>query len=148
VGIAPTEDRRLFTAHHLTLPPVRRFGGQGSALEQAQRELLRSAPRVGEVVSEVVLAELGDGDRFPSLKDATAYAGLVPAKWPSIAPRTAVISRKEKHPDRSWVLAWLRQRFDFILVDAPPVPPSSKGQGSSRKRAIVGRALLFSSPLP
>jgi transposase len=32
------------------------------------------------VVSEVVLAELGDGDRFGSLKEATAYAGLVPGK--------------------------------------------------------------------
>jgi transposase len=59
---------------------LKRFGGQGSAAEQAQRELLRSVPGVGEVVSEVVLAELGDGARFPSLKDATAYAGLVPGK--------------------------------------------------------------------
>src|SRR5437588_1227746 len=57
---------------------LKRFGAQGSALEQAQRELLRSVPGVGEVVSEVVLAELGDEDRFPALKDATAYAGLVP----------------------------------------------------------------------
>jgi transposase len=59
---------------------LKRFCGQGSAVEQAQRELLRSAPGVGEVVSEVVLAELGDGQRFPSLKDAAAYAGLAPGK--------------------------------------------------------------------
>lgn len=59
---------------------LKRFGRQGSAAEQAQRTILRSAPGVGEVVSEVVLAELGDGDRFASLKDATAYAGLVPGK--------------------------------------------------------------------
>jgi transposase len=59
---------------------LKRFGAQGSELEQAQRALLRSVPGVGEVVSEVVLAELGDGQRFPSLKDATAYAGLVPGK--------------------------------------------------------------------
>lgn len=59
---------------------LKRFGEQGSAAEQAQREILQSAPGVGEVVSEVVLAELGDGERFPSLKDATAYAGLVPGK--------------------------------------------------------------------
>jgi transposase len=59
---------------------LQRFGAQGSAAEQAQREILRSAPGVGEVVSEVVLAELGDGERFGSLKDATAYAGLVPRR--------------------------------------------------------------------
>jgi transposase len=59
---------------------LKRFGAQGSALEQAQRTILLSAPGVGPVVSEVVLAELGDGERFPSLKDATAYAGLVPAR--------------------------------------------------------------------
>jgi transposase len=59
---------------------LKRFGAGGSVVEQAQREILRSAPGVGEVVSEVVLAELGDGDRFHSLKDATAYAGLVPAR--------------------------------------------------------------------
>ena len=35
---------------------------------------------MGEVVSEVVLAELGDVDRFGSIKEATAYAGLVPGK--------------------------------------------------------------------
>lgn len=59
---------------------LKRFAAQGSAAEQAQRELLRSVPGVGEVVSEVVLAELAEVDRFPALKDATAYAGLSPAK--------------------------------------------------------------------
>jgi len=39
-----------------------------------------SAPGVGEVVTEVLLAELGDVDRFGSIKEATAYAGLVPGK--------------------------------------------------------------------
>lgn len=59
---------------------LKRFAAQGTEAEQAQRAILQSAPGVGEVVSEVVLAELGDGVRFPSLKDATAYAGLVPGK--------------------------------------------------------------------
>jgi transposase len=59
---------------------LKRFGEGGSETEQAQREILRSAPGVGEVISEVVLAELGDGERFPSLKEATAYAGLAPGR--------------------------------------------------------------------
>jgi transposase len=59
---------------------VKRFAQKGSAAEQHERGLLRSAPGVGEVVSEVVLAELGDATRFGSIKEATAYAGLVPGK--------------------------------------------------------------------
>lgn len=59
---------------------LKRFAKRGSEVEQKQREILLSAPGVGEVVSEVVLAELGDGARFDSLKEATAYAGLVPGK--------------------------------------------------------------------
>jgi transposase len=59
---------------------LKRFAGKGSAAEQKEREILLSAPGVGEVVSEAVLAELGDVDRFGSIKEATAYAGLVPAR--------------------------------------------------------------------
>jgi transposase len=59
---------------------LKRFAKKGSAAEQKEREILLSAPGVGEVVSEVVLAELGDVDRFGSIKEATAYAGLVPGK--------------------------------------------------------------------
>jgi transposase len=59
---------------------VRRFAKLGSKAEQKEREILLSAPGVGEVVSEVVLAELGSVERFGSIKQATAYAGLVPAQ--------------------------------------------------------------------
>ncbi len=65
---------------HSAKVELRSFTRKGSAAEQKQREILRSAPGVGDVVSEVVLAELGDVDRFTSIKDATAYAGLVPSK--------------------------------------------------------------------
>jgi hypothetical protein len=33
---------------------------------------------VGPIVTDVVLAELGEVSRFPSIKDVSAYAGLVP----------------------------------------------------------------------
>jgi transposase len=59
---------------------LKRFAARGSKIEQREREIVLSAPGVGEVVSEVVLAELGDAGRFDSLKQATAYAGLVPSK--------------------------------------------------------------------
>jgi transposase len=59
---------------------LKAFTAKGSAAEQKAREILRSAPGVGVVVSEIVLAEVGDGNRFGSLKDAAAYAGLAPGK--------------------------------------------------------------------
>lgn len=59
---------------------LKSFAKKGGESEQQSREVVRSAPGVGEVVSEVVLAELGDVDRFASLKEVTAYAGLVPSK--------------------------------------------------------------------
>lgn len=59
---------------------LRKFAAQGSDAEQRERKIVLSVPGVGEVVTEVVLAELGNVKRFASIKDATAYAGLVPGK--------------------------------------------------------------------
>lgn len=72
--------QHAWARHKAAVQALERFAASGSAVEQAQRQLLRSAPGVGKVVSDVVLAELGDVGRFSSLKQATAYAGLVPAK--------------------------------------------------------------------
>lgn len=89
---------------------LKRFGQKGSAAEQAQREILRSAPGVGEVVSEVVLAELGDGERFGSLKDATAYAGLAPGKRESDGKRKDLPITKQGSALLRWAMveaAWV-----------------------------------------
>jgi transposase len=59
---------------------LKKFAGNGPESEQQERAILQSVPGVGETVCEVVLAELGDVNRFGSIKQATAYAGLVPAK--------------------------------------------------------------------
>jgi transposase len=66
--------------HAAATRALKTFAATGSAAEQEQRQVLLSVPGVGPVVSEIVLAELGDADRFGSLKQGTAYAGLVPAK--------------------------------------------------------------------
>lgn len=59
---------------------IRRFAEQAPEKERKSRELLRTIPGVGEVVTEVVLAELGDHERFSSQKKVAAYAGLIPGK--------------------------------------------------------------------
>ncbi len=88
---------------------LKRFADQGPEVEQQQREILLSAPGVGEVVSEVVLAELGDGDRFDSLKEATAYAGLVPGKRESDGKGKDLGITKKGSPLLRWAMveaAW------------------------------------------
>jgi transposase len=59
---------------------LRDFARQGGEREARHRELLRSLPGVGEVTCEVVLAELGDVQRFRSSKQVVAYAGLAPGR--------------------------------------------------------------------
>jgi transposase len=59
---------------------LKSFAGRGPESEQRERAILQSAPGVGEMVSEVVLAELGGVERFDSIKQVTAYAGLVPTQ--------------------------------------------------------------------
>lgn len=89
---------------------LKRFAAQGSDAEKAQREILRSVPGVGEVVSEVVLAELGDGQRFGSLKDATAYAGLAPGKRESDGKRKDLPITKKGSALLRWAMveaAWV-----------------------------------------
>jgi transposase len=89
---------------------LKRFAQQGSAAEQRQRAILRSAPGVGEVVSEVVLAELGTADRFDSLKDATAYAGLVPGQRESDNKRKDLPITKQGSALLRWAMveaAWV-----------------------------------------
>lgn len=59
---------------------LRQFADQGTILEQECRELLKSIPGVGFVTTEVVLAEIGDIQRFSSQKKVMAYAGLSPGQ--------------------------------------------------------------------
>jgi transposase len=60
--------------------PLRAFAGAGSEAEQRHRRVLRSVTGVGEVTTEVVLAELGDATRFRATKQAVADAGLAPGR--------------------------------------------------------------------
>lgn len=75
-----SEYEEAVSRHDSAAKELKRFAAAGPASEQKQREIVQSAPGVGVVVTEVVLSELGSVERFDSLKDATAYAGLVPAK--------------------------------------------------------------------
>jgi transposase len=94
---------------------LRQFAGEGTAPEQEARRLLRSIPGVGEVTSEVVLAELGDVRRFRSAKQAVAYAGLAPGQRESAGKRKDLAIEKKGSRLLRWVLvesAWQVVRYD------------------------------------
>ena len=59
---------------------LKTFAQNAPQREQQLRELLRTIPGVGFVTSEVVLAEIGEIDRFRSAKQVVAYAGLAPGQ--------------------------------------------------------------------
>lgn len=94
---------------------LRAFAKEGAQSERDARELLRTIPGVGEVTSEVVLAELGDARRFTSIKKAAAYAGLAPGYRESGGKRKELSIEKKGSKLLRWVLvesAWQVVRYD------------------------------------
>jgi transposase len=88
---------------------LREFGKGGSPQEQADRARLKTIPGVGDVTAEVLLAELADPRRFPSIKDVVAYAGLAPGQRESAGKRKSLSIEKTGSPLLRWVLvqaAW------------------------------------------
>ena len=87
----------------------------------AERDLLRTLPGVGKILSAVLALEIGDIGRFPSAEDLVSYAGLVPAaresagkkrrgkcpadcntymKWAYVEAANAIAIHREKWPQR------------------------------------------------
>lgn len=88
---------------------LRDFAAAGSLQEQADRAILLTIPGVGIVASDVILAELAGPRRFSSLKDAVAYAGLVPGQRESAGKRKSLGIEKTGSPLLRWILvqsAW------------------------------------------
>jgi transposase len=95
----------------------------------AERDLLRTIPCVGKILSAVIALEVGDVRRFPSAGDLVSYAGLVPSaresaerkrqggcprdcnvylKW-ALVEAGNLIACKQKHwPDRHAVRLYQR----------------------------------------
>jgi transposase len=94
---------------------LRLFAAEGTDQEQEARRLLRTIPGVGEVTSEVVLAELGDVRRFRSAKQAVSYAGLAPGWRESAGKRKDLAIEKKGSRLLRWALvesAWQAVRHD------------------------------------
>lgn len=60
---------------------------EGLLENSAERELLKTLPGVGKILSAVIALEIGDISRFATAQNLASYAGLVPAARESAAKR-------------------------------------------------------------
>jgi transposase len=131
--------KRLTTASQR----LQQFAQEGSEAEQEQRRIVQSAPGLGKVLSEVVLAELGDASRFGSLKEATAYAGLVPGTRESAGKGKELGITKQG----SRLLRWAMVEAAWIAVRNSPRWSEiywalRRRRGAKRAIVAVARRLL------
>jgi transposase len=122
---------------------LRLFAGEGADQEQAARRVLRTIPGVGEITSEVVLAELGDVRRFRSAKQAVAYAGLAPGQRESAGKRKELAIEKKGSRLLRWVLvesAWQVVRYDARWRDA--FEKLARRTGKKKAITAIARRLL------
>jgi transposase len=126
-----------------TAARIREFAASAPPREAEARAALRTAPGVGEVTAEVVIAELGDVSRFKNAKAACAYAGLAPVvrqtggKKSKDGPIT-----KEGSGLLRWALVEAAWRLVGKTARRRAVYERIKARGGA-KRAIVAVARKF-----
>jgi transposase len=122
---------------------LRQFAKESPAKEQEARAILRSAPGVGEVVSEVILAELGSWSRFGSAKKVIAYAGLAPGRRESAGKGKDLGISKQGSSLLRWVMvqaAW--QAVRASLKWQAVYEQLKKRRGQRKAIVAVARRLL------
>jgi transposase len=122
---------------------LREFAKQGAAREARDRQLLQSLPGVGEVTCEVVLAELGDVQRFRSSKQVVAYAGLAPGRRESAGKARDLGITKAG----SGLLRWVLVEASWQAVRRSPhwreiYERLKQRRGSRRAIVAIARRLL------
>jgi transposase len=122
---------------------IQEFAAAASAREARHRTVLRSIPGVGEVTSEVVIAELGDVGRFRSAKQVVAFAGLAPGRRESAGKARDLPITKQG----SGLLRWVLVEAAWQLVRRSPhwhqiAHAVAKRRGLRRAIVAVARRLL------
>jgi transposase len=122
---------------------LRNFAATGPAKDREIRAVLRSTPGVGEVVSDVVMAELADVKRFRSAKQVAAYAGLVPGRRESAGKGKDLGITKEGSRILRWAMvesAW--QSIRYSLKWEKIYERLKKTRGAKKAIIAVARKLL------
>lgn len=123
---------------------LRQFAKEGPAREQEARELLRSAPGVGEVVSEVVLAEFADWSRFRTGKKACAYSGLAPGRRESAGKAKDLGITKQGSSLLRWIMVQAAWRAIRVSLKWQAVYERTRKRRGARKAIVaVARRLLL-----
>jgi transposase len=119
------------------------FAKKAPAAEKEARDVLRSMPNVGVVTVDIVLSEVADIQRFRSINQVAAYAGLAPGFRESDKRRRELGISKEGSPLLRWALvetAWRmvrRSRRWQTIFDA-----LRKRRGKKKAIVAVARRLL------
>ncbi|MBN1263163.1 MAG: IS110 family transposase [Candidatus Pacebacteria bacterium] len=80
-------------------------------LGNRQIEILKSIPGFGEITAFILLAEIGDPERFDSGKKLAAYLGLVPSLYQSGKTKRSGRITKLGNPYARWVLVQAAHRL-------------------------------------
>lgn len=89
---------------------LRRFASQATTKEREARAVLATMPGVGAVTSDVILAELGDWERFRCADAVASFAGLDPGVRESDGHRTNLKLTKAGSPLLRWIMIQLAHR--------------------------------------
>lgn len=122
---------------------IKAFAKKAPQREAEARTIIRTAPGIGFVTSEVILSELGDIGRFRNAKAVSAYAGLVPAVRQSGGKKSKDLAITK---EGSGLLRWALVEAAWRLVGTSPKwqhPFERLKKRSGAKRAIVAIARKF-----
>ncbi len=115
--------------------------GESSDTPARNRDLLETIPGVGSTTAALLLAELGDHERFESTRQAAAYAGLTPSHHES----GSSVHRKRRLSKVG--SSRLRKALYFPAIAALPFKASVEALGDrltergKEKMVIIGAAM-------
>ena len=119
------------------------FAKDAPPAEAQARNCLKSIAGVGQVTTEVFLAEVGDLSRFRSQKKVVAYAGLAPGQRESAGKRRELGITHRGSGVLRWVLcqsAWQLVRRDRHYQDV--FQALAKRRGKKKAITAIARRLL------
>ena len=123
---------------------LKEFAKKAPQREKEARAVIKTAPGVGVVTTEVVISELGDVTRFRNSKAVVAYAGLAPVVRQSGGKKAKDLAISKAG---SGLLRWVLVEAAWSAVHHSPrwkriYERISKRAGAKRAIVAVARKLL------
>ena len=103
---------------------------------------LKAVPGIGDILALVILYEIGDLARFPSVGDFLSYARLVPGQHTSNGKNYGSPGRKQGNPQLKWAFS---EAVSLLLANSPRVKAAcdrlKKQRGPGKALSILGARL-------